>query len=145
MLQELCRETYDLSVDGKVLPPKKPESKASVAVFLRILDSGLDFIAEEQHETSSLKATLVTDVASVVLSVNYGGEKGYTAKVLMEKENVLQELAVDGGVDAAERKLRKVLTDPAYRLEKKKKKTTSINLRAIQDEDKYPYQDRFRT
>jgi len=142
-MQGLSRETYDLSVDGKVLPPKKPESKASVAAFLRVLDSDLDFLADEMRENSSLRATLVTDVASAVLSVNYGGENGYTAKVLMEKENVKQELAVDGGVDAAERKLVKVLTDPAYRLEKKKRKTTSINLRTIQDDE---YLDgRFRT
>ena len=139
-MQGLSRETYDLSVDGKVLPPKREDSRNSVAVFLRVLNraESVDCIAEEFKEGGSIRRVTVFNVntgVSAVLSVNYGGGKGYTAKVLMEKDNVQQELAVDGGVDAAERKLVKVLTDPAYHLEKKKRKTTSINLRAIQDDE----------
>ncbi|MCX6709054.1 MAG: hypothetical protein NTW67_05420 [Candidatus Woesearchaeota archaeon] len=151
-LQGLSRETYDLSVDGKVLPPKREDSRNSVAVFLRVLDraESVDCIAEEFEEGGSIRRVTVFNVntgVSAVLSVNYGGGKGYTAKILMRKEEVQQELAVDGGVDVAERKLLKVLTDTDYRLEKKKKKTTSFNIPVISDEDgKYAHlEDKFRT
>ncbi|VVB81929.1 Uncharacterised protein [uncultured archaeon] len=148
-LQGLSRETYDLSVDGKTLHPKREDSRVSVAAFLRVLDnSNLDSVVESFDDKTTLGATLlnVSTGASAVLSVNYGGLKGYTAKVLMERNGVQQELAVDGGVDAAERKLAKVLHDPAAKLvERKKKKTTSFDLRAIRDEE-YPYlEGKFRT
>ncbi len=116
----LDRTTYDFSKDGKIARPKNDDSHKSIKAVFSVLDRAeeIGVIVDEVTKGSvhMVKLTHVDTRAEAVLSINYGGSKGYHAKVILGNG---QQVSVENGSDIA-RKIANYLKAPKQHEAKKK-------------------------
>ncbi len=113
-LAGLNRATYYFSADGRISQPKNPSSRVSIEAFVKVLDlRGLEYTVEERTGGSVHTCSIKQNDAVASLQVNYGGNHGYHAKVVLKAKDGQRELGVQNGVDVAARKILKYLEDPS--------------------------------
>lgn len=116
-LSELDRVSYNFSAGERSCQPKNPESRLSVVAFLKVLDDVADLECIVQENTDGCLHNCVlkhagTD-AKASLKINYGGNNGYLAKVLLQTKDGQRQVSVQNGIDVAARKIMKYLRDPS--------------------------------
>jgi len=117
----LDRKTYDFSKDGKIATPKNNDSRTSIEAVLSVIarDNELGVIVDEatQGSVHNVKLTQIDTRAEAVLSINYGGNNGYHAKVTLGNG---EQVSPHGGSDTVVRKIVNYLKNPTQQEVKKK-------------------------
>ncbi len=110
-------ETYALQLaDGRSSEPKTIESKLAVSAFENVVGQAGCSDRVVRTDSGSIRTFSIVDGRQepvVSLRINYGGDRGYHAKVVLQRGRVQKQVDLDGSFEAAVNKILRHVRDPA--------------------------------